>query len=207
MVFDAAESAADQGRNHGAPGVETGDRGPRDLGGVVGPSQRDQGLRVPTAGEGVGGACVERTALRREGDDAAGRQLGAVRGVDRDEVALGLGVAGDEAGDSTRRAARAPRRLRCARADRERRARARCRCRGRVPTTCNSTIVGRDFAEPLRALQRVREQVDVFFVGVHGASREQIEERVDALDRFDGSIACTRPAHSSGVRREVAHAA
>ena len=50
------------------------------------------------------------------------------------------------------------------------------------------------------------EQVDVFFVGVNGASREQIEERVDALDRFDWfdrahSLVLTRRA-----RWEVAHA-
>ena len=46
-------------------------------------------------------------------------------------------------------------------------------------------VVGSDLAETLPALQRVGEQVDVFFVGVHGTSREQIEERADALDRLD----------------------
>ena len=87
---------------------------------------------VATPCERRGGPLVERPALRREGDDAAGRERGPVRRVDRDEVALGLGVPGDEPGDARSEQRPAPRRRRSGRGDRGRRERARCRCRARA---------------------------------------------------------------------------
>ena len=56
----------------GAPSVEAGDDRSRDLGVVVGPAERDEGLGVATSRERGGGALVERATLRGERDDAAG---------------------------------------------------------------------------------------------------------------------------------------
>ena len=48
-------------------------------------------------------------------------------------------------------------------------------------------VVGCPLAQVRGALQRVREQIDVFFVGMDRARLEQVEERAESIDSI-GSL-------------------
>ena len=71
------------------------------------------------------------------------------------------------------------------------------------PADLKLDVVGRDVAEVLAALQRVRQEIDVLFVGVRGARGEHVEERVDARDRIAvvGRIGSAHSSQSGGGGR------
>jgi hypothetical protein len=125
---------------------------------------------------------VEPAALDLERVDAPGAQPGRVVAVDGHEIALGLVVVADEPGDPFAQEVR----HRGGAGAGVRTGTARPQHGAHIVHETGELellVVRRNAGEERRALQPVREQIDVLGVGRPGAGSENAEERVDVRDR------------------------